>query len=51
MLSERFQLPVQWYWLYVFIAMDEQCGSGMTGAPLIGDGGDWRVQDDVSESC
>jgi len=49
MLSERFQLPVQWYWLYVFIAMDEQCGSGMTGSLIIDRYGDvgLRVKDDV----
>ena len=49
MLSERFQPPVQWYWLYVLAAMDEQCGSGAWMPPLIGY--DSSVQDDVSESC
>jgi len=53
MLSERFRHPAQWYWIYVLIAMDEQCGSGTTGLPLIDQYGDdsLRVQDDVSESC
>jgi hypothetical protein len=52
MLSERFQCPLQlqqWYWLYVLIAMDEQCGSGMTGSLIIDRYGDvgLRVKDDV----
>ena len=48
MLSERFRHPVQWYWMYVLIAMDEQCGSGAWMPPIIGY--DSSVHDDVSES-
>jgi len=35
--------------MYVLIAMDEQCGSGMTGSPFIDQFGDdsLRVKDDV----
>jgi len=53
MLSERFEHRFQWYWMYVLIATDGQCGSGTTGLPLIDQYGDdsLRVQDDVSESC
>ena len=49
MLSERFQCPLQlqqWYWLYVLIAMDEQCGSGMDKTPH-GRDDSLRVKDDV----
>jgi len=46
MLSERIQCPFQWYLLYVLIARDEQCGSGMDEMPRGGDDS-LQVQDDV----
>jgi len=46
MLSERFRHPVQWYWMYVLIAMDEQRGSGMDKMPH-GRDDSLRVKDDV----